>query len=107
MLVNCESGANTGICCARFCASSGFKRRAFEIRAESVQESHNYPTMNTLCGVASNERQWAEIAKSGFLSPVRLPFRHSGPEPRLKVDERNQKEKIRGGRLSNCRLYLF
>jgi hypothetical protein len=28
--------------------------------------------------VSSNGEQRLEMAKSGFLSPVRLPFRHSG-----------------------------
>jgi hypothetical protein len=42
--------------CASFCANFIKKPRPFEIRGESA----------------------LEMAQSGFLSPVRLPFRHSG-----------------------------
>jgi hypothetical protein len=50
------------------------------------QNTRKLFAINYLLGVASNDEQQVEMAKSGFLSPVRLPFRHSGWRAESKLE---------------------
>jgi hypothetical protein len=47
-------------------------------RCRKRQKWYKSFEINGFIGVANDEKQRAKMAKSGFLSPVRLPFRHSG-----------------------------
>jgi len=84
-VVSFESSVFNVFCCARFCASFMVETSPFRTQVESLKTSHNTLSRNCLTCVASNDAKRIEMAKSGFLSPMRLAFSHSGnpSSPRL------------------------
>jgi hypothetical protein len=78
---NAKTSGNFTQCCATFCATFGGKMFRVENKGEIEISLEN----TGFCHATRKGKKYKEIATLRFLSPVRLPFRHTGGTETLTI----------------------